>query len=65
MKIKNIEPSQPNHYHLNKVWVNETLKRGVKIEKVKPSYPGQHWVELNNYHINKILGKKINLDNSI
>jgi hypothetical protein len=39
MKIKNIEPSLPNRdiYHLNKVWVDETLKTGVKIKKVEPS----------------------------
>jgi DNA/RNA endonuclease G (NUC1) len=31
----------------------------MKIKNIKPSYPEQHWVDLNNYHINKVLEKGI------
>lgn len=59
MKIKNILSSSPaTESQLTEFRVNRTLKKGVKIEKVEPSYPGQHWVDLNNYHINKILGEE-------
>ena len=31
----------------------------MKIKNIKPSYPEQHWVDLNNYHINKVQEKGI------
>lgn len=34
----------------------------MKIKNIKPSYPEQHWVDLNNYHINKVLEKGIKIN---
>lgn len=66
MKIKNIEPSLPNRdiYHLNKVWVDETLKKGIKIINVEPSittHDCYRYDILYEVCVNQTLNKEIKL----